>query len=90
MSRAKRIGIAEAFDMVPMGGFIIAHCDVEKAMSETDRRNELRNGNWYSVAICLDKNGVPSAVMIARKERWECASDERLLGLIHYVQRYVI
>lgn len=90
MSRMRKMGIAQAFDMIPLGGYIMMKQCEQEVMAEAERRNELRNGEHYSVVLCVDTLGRPQGMLVTRKESWASASDDRLLNLMRFAMKYVV
>lgn len=90
MSSTRKISITQAFDMIPPGGYVIMKCNEFDVVAEAERRNALHNGESYSVVMCVNTIGQPQGMIVTRRENWAAASDERLLNLMHFVQRFVI
>lgn len=89
MNRMRKMGIAQAFDMIPLGGYIMMKQCEQEVIAEAERRNELRNGEHYSVVLCVDTLGRSQGLLVTRRENWASASDERLLNLMHFAQRFM-
>lgn len=87
MSSTRKISIAQAFDMIPMGGYVMMKCNELDVVAEAERRNALHNGESYSVVMCVNTIGQPQGVLVTRRENWASASDEMLLNLMHFAQR---
>lgn len=84
------MGIAQAFDLIPLGGYIIMKQCEQEVMAEVERRNELHNGEHYSVVLCVNTIGQPQGVLVTRRENWASASDDRLLNIMRFAMKYVI
>lgn len=90
MSSIRKISIAQAFDMIPPGGYVMMKCNELDVVAEAERRNALHNGESYSVVMCVNTIGQPQGVLVTRRENWASASDDRLLNLMRFALKYVI
>lgn len=90
MSSTRKISIAQVFDMIPLGGYVMMKCNEFDVVAEAEHRNALHNGESYSVVMCVNTIGQPQGMLVTRRENWAAASDERLLNLMHFAQRFVI
>lgn len=85
-----KISIAQAFDMIPMGGSMAFKIPEEDIMAEANRRNAMYSGEWYSVAIRLNVFGWPCGALVTRHERWDIARDTPLMGVVRFASRYIV
>lgn len=84
MKRRPRITIAQAFDMVPMGGSVLMRCPVAELQAEADKRNSRLSGEWYSITVMHDSFRDVTSALVTRSEQWASAREERLLGLMRF------
>ena len=83
---AKMMTIAELLDSVPMGGAIMVYAPFMEVLAEAGKRNRLMCGEWYDVsAIAM---GARTAVVIARREVWNIASEDNILNAQRFFKRY--
>ena len=90
MKRCGKISIAQAFDMIPMGGSMAFKMSEEELQAEADKRNAMCNGEWYSVAIRLNVFGLPCGALVTRQERWDIAREVPLMGVVRFACQYMI
>ena len=84
MKRRPRITIAQAFDMVPMGGSVLMRWPVAELQAEADKRNARLSGEWYSITVMHDSFRDVTSALVTRSEQWASAREERLLGLMRF------
>ncbi len=90
MKRRPRITIAQAFDMVPIGGYVCLKLPEDEIMAEADKRNAMGIGEWYSVAVRLNVFDRPVGALVTRQERWDNASETSLMGVVRFASKYML
>ena len=61
-----------------MGGCIVLRAPFEEVARCANKRNSELKGDWYDVALCVDKKG-NSVVLVERREVWNIVSPEHLM-----------
>lgn len=86
MKRCGKISIAQAFDMVPMRGYMLMCVPYAEAVTEAQRRNEALSGEWWDVsAVIVDK----AYAFVTRGERYEVAREVTLMGVMRFANNQI-
>ena len=84
----KKLTIPQILDLVPMGGGIAIRAPFEEIARCANERNSELKGEWFDVALCIDKKG-NSVVLIERREVWNIVSPEHLIKAQRFWRRTV-
>lgn len=83
---AKAMTISELLDSVPMGGAIMVYAPFMEVLAEAGKRNRQMCGEWYDVSAISERGR--TAVVIARREVWNIASEDNILNAQRFFKRY--
>lgn len=83
---AKLMTISELLDSVPMGGVITVYAPFVDVLAEAGKRNRQMCGEWYDVSAISERGR--TAVVIARREVWNIASEDNILNAQRFFKRY--
>lgn len=87
MKRCGKISIAQAFDMVPMRGYMLMCVPYAEAVTEAQRRNEALSGEWWDVSAVLV--GDKAHAFVTRGERYEVAREVTLMGVMRFANNQI-
>ena len=87
MKRRNKISIAQAFDMVPMHGYMLMCVPYTEAVAEAGRRNETLSGEWWDVSAVI--RGDKAHALVTRGERYDIAREVTLLGVMRFANNQI-
>lgn len=87
MKRRNKISIAQAFDMVPMHGYMLLCIPYTEAVAEAGRRNETLSGEWWDVSAVIAGDKVHA--IVTRGERYEIAREVMLMGVMRFANMQI-
>lgn len=87
MKRRNKISIAQAFDMVPMHGYMLLCIPYTEAVAEAGRRNETLSGEWWDVSAVIV--GDRAHAFVTRGERYEVARDVTLMCVMRLANNQI-
>lgn len=83
---AKAMTISQLLDSVPIGGFITVYAPFVDVLAEANNRNCKMRGEWYDVSAISERGR--TAVVIARREVWNIASEDVILDTQRFFKRF--
>lgn len=87
MKRCGKISIAQAFDMVPMNGYMLLCVPYTEAVAEARKRNEKLSGEWWDVSAVIA--GDKAHALVTRGERYEIAREVMLMGVMRFANNLI-
>ena len=85
--KCRVISIAQAFDMVPMHGYMLMCVPYTEAVAEARKRNEKLSDEWWDVSAVI--RGDKAHAFVTRGERYEVAREVTLMGVMRFANNQI-